>query len=320
MENILKSKIQYGFLSKRDKAFPSMVAVKITNVCNLECIHCPYSFISKEKNYTPRHMKWELYERIVTEVARHKGTIFRILCDGEPLKHPLFLDMIKFTKKKGISPMNFITNGMLLDEKMAVGILEAGVEVVEISLDAFAKSTYESIRKGASYEQVISNVFRFIGLRNKMKANTKIMVSIIDQPEVTAEMDIFVKYWGAIVDRVITRVYTAIGGLVDGSKMKIDNKGERWPCPQLWRRIFINVDGFAEFCVEDWRNETIIGDVNMDSIKDIWHSLEYDKIRQLHLSGKFGQIAYCKKCKDWKAREWQHDYFYALNRVLGIKG
>jgi MoaA/NifB/PqqE/SkfB family radical SAM enzyme len=79
------------------------------------------------------------------------------------------------------------------------------------------------------------------------------------------------------------------------------------------------VDGFAEFCVEDWNDETIIGDVNRNSIKEIWSSPEYKKVRELHLSRNFNDVAYCGRCKDWKARTWDYDYFYAIKQVLNGK-
>jgi len=311
--------MRYGFLSEKERDFPAMVVLKITNVCNLECIHCPYKIISKYKDYKPRYMEWKLYEKIVREVARYEGVVFRLLCDGEPLMHPRFLEMIMLAKENKISPVNFITNGVLLNEQLAKAIIDIGVEVVEISLDAFSKETYESIRKGSNYELVMNNVHKFIEIRNKKGANTKIMVSIIVQPESEKELEIFKRYWEGRADRVITRVYTSIGGLVDRSKLRISNEGDRWPCPQLWRRIFINHDGLAEFCVEDWNDETAIGDVNDEDIQEIWQSKEYQKIRESHLSKNFDKVSYCSRCIDWKAREWGYDYFYAINKILTNK-
>ncbi len=310
---------QYGFLSEEEKLFPPMVVVKITNTCDLECVHCPYSVISKQAHYKPVHMDWGLYEKIVDEVAAYKGVIFRLLCDGEPLMHPRFPDMIRLAKQKGIGPLNFITNGVRLDSKLAATVLESGVDAVEISLDALTQATYEKIRKGSNFGLVMDNVHEFIEKRNKMAAKTKIMVSIIDQPEVGAEMEAFKEYWEQRADKVITRIYTSIGGLVDDTKMKIDDSGDRWPCPLLWRRFFINSLGAAEFCVEDWYSETVVGDVNKASIREIWSSPEYEKVRQAHLSRKFYEVSYCSGCKDWKAREWDNDYFSALSNVLGEK-
>lgn len=310
---------KYGFLSESEKLFPPMVVVKITNTCDLECVHCPYSVISKQKHYKPTHMTWKLYRKIVEEVASYKNVIFRLLCDGEPLMHPRFADMIRLAKQKGIGPVNFITNGVRLNEALTEVVLESGVDVVEISLDALTQETYEKIRKGSSYKRVMDNVHRFIEKRNKMAAKTRIMVSIIDQPEAAAELEAFKKYWEGKADKVITRIYTSIGGLVDDKKMKIDHSGNRWPCPLLWRRFFINSNGTAEFCVEDWYSETAVGDVNKSSIKEIWSSPAYEKVRQAHLSGKFYEVPYCNQCKDWKAREWGNDYFSALATILGKK-
>jgi len=307
---------KYGFISKEHAVFPPMVVMEITNVCNLKCIHCPYVLISKDKNYKPAHMSWEVFTKIVDEVSAYKGIIFRLLSDGEPMMHPRFLDMVSFAKLKGIEPLNFITNGMFLDAKTAVRILELGVDAVEVSLDARYKKTYEKIRRGGNYELVMSNTHRFIELRNEMNARTKIMVSIIDQPEAAAEIEEFISYWEHKADRIIKRVYTSIRGLVDSRKMKAGALKERWPCPQLWMRMFISLDGRVEFCVEDWHDKTVIGDVRQSTLKEIWHSPEYENLRMLHKQRKFSEIPYCRDCKDWKAREWGYDYFYALEQVL----
>ena len=74
-----------------------------------------------------------------------------------------------------------------------------------------------------------------------MKAPTKLMLSIIDQPESHEEVEDFVKYWTPLVDRVLVRPYLANLGLTeDAGNLGIK---ERWPCPQFWKRITINAHG-----------------------------------------------------------------------------
>lgn len=306
----------YVFRKEQDEIFPPMVFVEITNVCNLNCIHCPYSYISKQKFYKPRHMGFSVYKKIVDEVAQFKGTIFRIVCDGEPTLHPRLLDMIIYTKKNNIQPICLITNGTLLSKKKSMNILNTGIDVIEISLDAVRKDTYESIRLGSSFKKVMDNTQRLIDLRNRFKFHTKIMVSIIDQPEAKEEINDFVEYWDDKVDKVIIRTYTSIGGLVKNNILESVTQGERWPCPLLWTRIFINVDGYLKFCVDDWSDRTIVGDIRKTSLKQMWQSAIYDQIRNYHQLGQFHKIPYCNKCVDWSARKWNYDYFYALNKIL----
>lgn len=309
-------KSNYGFRKRQDEEFPPMVFAEITNVCNLNCIHCPYSYISKQKFYKPKHMDFDVYKRIVDEVSLYKGAILRLVCDGEPMTHPDFLKMIYYAKQKGIYPLCFNTNGTLLNKEISLDILKNNVDVVEISLDAIHKNTYEQIRKGANFEKVMSNVHTFIELRNQLKVGTKIMVSIIDQPEARDEVDEFIDYWTSKVDRVIKRTYTTIGNLMDDRKLKFAETKKRWPCPLLWTRIFINVDGLIKFCVEDWFDKTSFFDIRTRSIGEAWNALEYNRLREYHLSGRFEKILYCKECVDWPARKWDYDYFYALKKIL----
>lgn len=307
---------KYGFKKEQDAVFPPMIFAEITNICNLKCIHCPYSYISKQKSYKPHHMEFNIYKKIVDEVSQYEGTIFRLVCDGEPMLHPKLFEMIAYAKKKSIWPICLNTNGTLLDKIASLEILRLKVDVVEISLDAINKNTYEYIRRGANFEKVMTNVGRFIEIRNELKTKTKIMVSIIDQHEAKEELDEFVAYWTPRVDKVIIRTYTSIGGLINHKKMKIDNDKNRWPCPLLWTRAFINVDGFIKYCVEDWLDKTILCHIEKTSIQEIWNSKKYISMRDNHLSGKFHNIPYCKQCLDWTARKWDFDYFYALNKLL----
>lgn len=311
-----RKKTRYGFKKEQDSLFPPMVFVEITNVCNLGCVHCPYPFVSRQNSYKPRYMDLAIYKKIADEVAQFPGAIFRFVCDGEPMLHPDFLNILRYAKQKKISPVCFNTNGMLLNEKMAREIISLGVDVVEVSIDALTKETYGRIRKGGDFEKVRSAVFNLLQERDRKQGKTKVMVSIIDQPEAAAEIDGFFKFWNSRVDRVIKRTYTTIGGMVDKGKVKFWQKQGRWPCPLPWTRVFINVDGFAKFCVEDWQDETILGDLRLSTIQDVWISSRYRSIREAHLARKFNGLQRCQECLDWPAREWNYDYFFALGCVL----
>ena len=309
--------MRYDFKRPEDKVFPPMVYAKITNVCNLACIHCPYTYISRQKSYVPRHMEWAIYKKIVDETALYPDVILRLVCDGEPLLHPEFMEMLAYAKRKSIPSVCFNTNGTLLDKKRAEAIIENSVSVVEISLDALNKTTYESIRRGSSFEKVMKNTLDFIALRDKRGARTKVMVSIIDQPEAENEREDFIRFWEPRVDKVIIRQYTTIGGLVEKGRASVTMDGCRWPCPLLWTRMFVNVDGEVEFCVEDWEGKTVVGDFRKETLSCIWQSATYAQLRQYHQSHNFKKISYCSRCKDWQARNWEYDYFYALEHMGG---
>ncbi len=311
---------KYGFENQRAEQFPLMLCLEITNVCNLRCIHCPYVEISRRKEYCPRFMDWTVYKKIADEASNFPDIIFRFVCDGEPMMHPDFMRMVEYAKKNGVGLIGVTTNGMFLSEDKANKLVELGCDIIEVSIDAFHKSTYEKIRIGGDFDLVVANTSRLIELRNILKKNVKIFVSIIDQPGARGEIAEFKKYWQNKADKVLIRNLTSIGGLVKTNRKanKQTSFRSRWPCPLLWRRMFINVDGLAEFCVDDWLDESVVGDVRKESVSKIWTGQAYKQLRHAHLNKEFSQNEKCLFCSDWPDRTWEYDYFSALES-LGIK-
>jgi MoaA/NifB/PqqE/SkfB family radical SAM enzyme len=307
--------MKYGFPSEKAKRFPLMVILDVCNVCNLECIHCPHVTLKKEASYQPTFLRWEWFDKIAREVGSHPGTLLRYASDGESLLHPRFIDMVEHANRLGVKPQNLTTNGLLLDEKKSRVLLKAGIDVIDISIDAFRKETYEKIRRKSNFHRVMANVHKLIELRDRISPKTKIMVSIVNQPEAAKEIDEFVNYWNPLVDRVLVRNFCNVLGLVNKSE---DEKGfvpDRYPCPQFWKRVTITCTGHFRFCVEDWRNETIIGHVEDTSIEEIWKGETYERLRQLHLEGRYDEISVCKDCTDWQASPWEYGYEYAIARI-----
>ena len=57
--------------------------------------------------------------------------------DGEPLLDPKLPDRIAQLKQGGVSDISISTNVSLLNESKAVDILEAGIDIVILSVDKY---------------------------------------------------------------------------------------------------------------------------------------------------------------------------------------
>jgi len=218
--------VKYGFQSPEAMEFPPIIILENTTVCNLRCIHCPQGQGYPEReDYHAIYMDWDIYKKAIDEIAENKITMLRYSPAGEALIHPQFLDQVAYAKAKGISPVDLTTNGLTLDNpaiengKRIPGktildrLLELGIDIIDISVDAATRESYERIRVLSNYHRVWSNIHRLLYLREKKKAPTKLMLSIIDQPESHEEVQQFVKYWTPLVDRVIVRPYLENLGL-----------------------------------------------------------------------------------------------------------
>ncbi len=323
----------YGFQSPEAAEFPPMVILENTTVCNLRCIHCPQGQgYPEHPDYRAVFMDWDIYRKAIDEIAENKIILLRFSSDGEALLHRRFLDQIAYAKAKKISPVNLTTNGVLLDNpavengKPVAGktimerLLELGLDIIDISLDAANRKTYETIRVRSNYHRVWSNVHRLLYLRDKLKAPTKVMLSIVDQPESHDEVADFIKYWTPLVDRVLVRGYIQNLGLTpsrDGMS-PTEQEPQRWPCPQFWKRVSINPEGGIRFCTCDWMNKTVVGNIKTHSIKQLWKGAEYDRLRKAHLEGRYADARpICGPCVDWKPMRWEWGFEVAVKAVTG---
>jgi len=310
-----ENEIKYSFPSEEAREFPLMVILDVCNVCNLECIHCPHVTLKKEKSYKPTFLKWGWFEKIAREVGKHPGTLLRYASDGESLLHPRFVDMVTYGHRAGARPQNLTTNGYLLDAENSRALLKAGIDVIDVSLDALRKETYERVRRKSNFHRVMSNVHKLIELKDQINPQTKIMVSIVDQPEVVDEIDSFVDYWTPLLDRVLVRRFCNVLGLVKTTEAGEALAQGRYPCPQFWKRVTITCSGHFRFCVEDWCNQSIVGHIENNSIEEIWKGETYERLRQLHREGRYEEIPLCKDCTDWQASPWEYGYEHAIARI-----
>jgi radical SAM protein with 4Fe4S-binding SPASM domain len=309
--------MNYGFPAGSN--FPSMVQISVTNVCDMSCTMCPHSLYVKKTDYKPVHMDYNVFTKIADEVALehkkirrpHPGSI-RLLGWGEALTHPGITDMVGYAKDAGVNLVTMITNGLALNQKKGRALLEAGLDVIEVSLDAYTKEGYEKVRNNPHFERIRDNLLRFIDLRNELHARCYIAAGIIDQPDVHDEVEAFRELYGPKVEDVVVRKFRDFKGHVSQIARELE---EKEPCRCLWARFNITPEGKATICYDDWEQQFVIGDLRESTIKEIWHSEELEKERQAHLEGKT-YSALCAQCKtDRAASSWTNPYEKLLERV-----
>ena len=310
---------RFGFAHPSHREFPPIIIVAVTNLCDMACIHCAHPVMKKAPGYRGAFMDPAIHTRLVDETKRFKDQlwVFRYAADGESLLHPRFLDMVEETKNAGIGPVDLTTNAMsLTDEKMR-RLLQAPIDVIDVSLDAYDEGTYEKIRIRGKFDVVTANLKRLVELRNELGSPTKIMTSIISQKEARDEIDAFKEFWGQYVDEVLVRGLNTDLGIVNVSETYFDEDVTRWPCPQFWKRVTINHLGEIRFCVEDWFNRGVVGNLREHTIQEIWQSPIYEKFRELHMTGRWNDMKLCNGCMDWQHMEWDHGFEKAINKVMG---
>ena len=316
----------YGFQGRLSPDFPSQLNVDVSEICNLECIHCPHPEFKKSSHYAARLLGPDLNKKIVDEVATDGRGIceyIRYTSEGEPLLHKLVFEMLGYAKKHSGTAVTLTTNGVLLDEKRCQLLLDTGIDLVDISLDAVTPETYAKIRVKGELEVTRGNVQRLLALTKRTGSPTKVVVSYIEQPQNRHETDEFEKFWRAEgADQVVVRrMHSAAGAVSELAEVLRGKVGqiERFPCLYPWERLCLNPRGELQYCPQDWVHGTALFDFRTITIKAAWQSETYRALRDAHLRNDFTKHQFCGQCPDWAGTRWPGEGRSYANLVEEIK-
>ena len=320
--------IRYGFYDRLKAEFPSQIIADITEICNLACVHCPHSVFKKSEHYGACHLDPELNSKMVDEVRRHGQGItqyIRYTSNGEPLLHPKGYEMIEEAVRLSGVFVTLTTNGTIMNEARTQRLLEAGVHLIDISIDAFTPETYSEIRVNGDLKVTRNNVIRLIRWVKESGSKTKVVVSYVEQSanfRETADFEAFWKDQGADFV-VIRRLHSCSGAnkeLAALSWLKLkQSDGTRRPCLYPWERIVLTARGDLAFCPADWSHRAFIADYRKTTIKESWCGSFYESLRQSHLLNQFENHEFCDQCPDWSETRWPGegrsyaDMIYELN-------
>lgn len=311
--------VKYGFYDRLIEVFPSQIVIDATEVCNLACIHCPHESFKRTKHYTGAHLAPVLNKKMTDEV-REKGRGYteyiRYTGNGEPLLHPNIFELLSYAKKHSGVFVTLTSNAALLGETKALRLIDTGIDMIDISIDAFTDETYAKIRVGGKLSVTRTNVSHLINMKNARNIPLRVVISFIEQPLNLHETDDFETFWKAQgADFVVVRRLHSASGCINtiADSLRI-SQGQitRRPCLYPWERIMLSATGMLAFCATDWEHGSVIADYRNTTIHEVWHSQTYKNLRYAHIQNDYRNFTVCDKCPDWALTRWpSEDKSYA---------
>jgi len=273
-------------LAGRDRAprLPEIVQIEATNICNAKCTFCPRDDMTRRQGV----MEMALFRKIVDECASLGIGHVRMHNYGEAFVDKKLPEKIAYAKAKGIPEVGVITNGSLLGPDVARAVIEAGLDAINISLDAAGKETFESTRLGLKYDKVIANVEGLVRIRRELgRRRPKLILSFVRQDN-SAEEQAFIDHWSAVADKIhITELHNWAGTL----KRRAD---VNFPCYRQWLTFTVLWDGRVSLCCADLDGHVVLGDLATETIAGVWNGDAYRRVRREQLES--GGPAICRNC------------------------
>ncbi len=281
----------YPIIKKIDE-YPPLIQIEPSSICNFRCIFC----FETDKTFTDKKsghmgtMKLDLFKKIIDEIEG-KVQFVTLASRGEPLVSKEINEMIKYTSGKFLN-LKINTNASLLNEEKIHTILSSNVKTMVFSADAADSDLYKKLRVNGSLEKTIKNIKLFREIQKKHYSSNKIITRVSGVKfSKEQNFDSMMKLWGDIVDQVAFVDYNPW----ENSYEKPPN-GLITPCSDLWRRMFVWWDGKINPCDVDYKSKLNIGNIEKNSIKELWNSKYYQELRSNHLESKRQNISPCNAC------------------------
>lgn len=274
-------------------ATPRFIQLETVTKCNARCEFCPQREIVRD----PARMPAATWRKIVDD-SHGLGVTYRPFLTNEPFVDNRMPEIVRYIKENDpTARVEFNTNGELLTERLAVALLEAGVDIMRFSIDGLSRETYEPSRVGVDYDKVMQRTQRFLELWNQGGYRDRVFteVRMIEVPENRHEIEAYRDFWGPKCSEVlVTRLYQ--WPWTGQQRQDVVLK----PCLKVLDEMFFYSNGNATICCWDVHERAVIGNVLEQSVIEIWNSYAANCLRALLDDGRRDLIHLCSRCNAYR--------------------
>lgn len=280
--------------------FPKFFEIQTASFCNGGCVICPYNDV---KDNNPKGvMSDNLFKKIIDEIAKMNNYGIKIVpyFNNEPFLDKKIIERIKYVNKKCPKcEIEISTNLSILDKEYQNKLADCNLKDLRLSVFGFSKLSYESVMTGLNWRDTKTNLDNLCKNKKLRENIGQISLVMINYPGL-AKQDIYLakkyckdnfikfEFWG-FLDRA-------------GNVKKFNNNTNKrniYGCEQHrpLECFHILFDGRVVLCCMDWKLQYVLGDINKQSINQIWNSRKYEAIRKSIYENKKNAPILCKKCK-----------------------
>lgn len=282
---------------------PVSVNIELTSYCNLNCPECATGagLLSRPAGF----IDVSLFTKITGELGPYLYNM-NLYFQGEPMLHPRFYSLLDLSKD---IPSTLSTNGhFLVDDPERLA--RSGIRRLIISVDGADQATYSEYRWGGNLEKVIKGLELLRDARrrtdSKMKVEIQMLVNLYNEhqiPEIRSlakrmdaslslkSMQILdrdrIKKWQPSGRRFNRYIYINNEWLI---KSSLPDR-----CSRQWFNPVITWDGKVLPCCFDKNADHIMGDLEKETFRDIWHGQRYREFRRKIATDR-RNIEICRNC------------------------
>lgn len=304
---------------------PFVFNIETTNNCNMTCVMCPRTklmtrgisnleqtdFQALIHQLSPHSSEAQKeFEKFIESdygenltIPSENSFFFRLVSKclllhgyGEPLLDKLIVSRVKYASERNI-PTYFSCVPANLTAKKGIELMEAGLTVLKVSIDALDDQNQKRIRGSRNnFTNGYETVLEILEAKKSRGLKTIVaptMIQLSNTEEAKQQATRFLALWAgkdvfAYVKSQDNRWYYE-----ENSELENRSHHAKQYCEFPWISMSISAEGKAVPCTQDYNTEIQLGDTKKQSLKEIWNGEEYKKLRMYHITGKFPEGHKC---------------------------
>lgn len=278
--------------------FPPVVIIETINKCNLNCIMCPQSELTRAVGTMPE----VLFHKIIDDVAVHSPaqTQLWLAIMGEVLLlKSKAVEFIQYAVDSGIEQVNLNTNLVPANEQLCEDLVKTQLSRIIIGLDAGTRETYDKVRCGGDFDKVMKNIKTLVRVKKENGlSKPEIIPQFIVLEENKHDLEAFKTNFMDMDVTLKIRQRLGWGDWVESPDLTMGQGEREYPCPWLNRTMSIHVTGQVAQCDAAWDGKYYFGDLNFQTIAQVWNG-QLANLREKHWQGNFDYEP-CRSCNDWQ--------------------
>ena len=290
---------------------PFELHLELTNLCNANCVFCPYQFQTREVQFMPD----EVFRKAVSDyTAIGGGSVGLTPLVGDALIDPKFLDRVRYLRAlPEIDRIWLTTNCILLDKFGADAVLQSGITALNVSTAGFDAEMYKRVYRNSSYQRMRRNVVELV--EHNAALGSPISITIALRPDRPLDAVLRDPDFQPILAHKpqldYTWSFTSAGGRITrqilpaSMKLRVVNS-RREPCVNTYNGPMVLPDGTVMGCscvaAMDAVKDLGIGNVLQAPLAQIWSGTQMRTLRSGFGTETLNST--CAKCDMYRGLEF----------------
>ncbi len=286
--------------------YPTGLGIEVTNLCNANCVFCAYQYRQRPTT----SMSYEMFKSAMNQyvaLGKDKTGIGLTPVVGDPLVDRDLVRKIEYARSiSQIHNIHMTTNAILLTRELFDRLVDAGLNMMTISMSGFDSKEYERTYRNNQYANVVKNL-RVIARSDRFK-KCKIEIGLRTSslfPWLKKEYCEF-RSLGFKISR--NWFFDNWSGKIKENDLhgmmflRPERKSKRIPCTILYKGPHVLADGTITACGcrdLEGTSELRLGNLRENFMAQILSGGKLEGLRQRFLAGDLPDV--CRDCKYYKS-------------------